>query len=77
MLLTRLQFLLEMLPGQGGTNSKVVADMYTTLNAEKKQEFLKVFWYTAKDQEKPIDASEKRRNCHGMELHGQFRTGSL
>ncbi|KAF8573891.1 hypothetical protein K439DRAFT_1373981, partial [Ramaria rubella] len=54
----------EMLPGQGGTNSKVVAEMYKVLNADQKQQFLKVYWYTAKDQEKPIDASEKRRNCH-------------
>jgi len=54
----------EMLPGQGGTNSKVVADMYKALNAEQKQQFLKVFWYTAKDQERPMDAAEKRRNCH-------------
>lgn len=54
-----------MLPGQGGTNSRVVADMYKTLNAEGKGKYLKVYWYTAKDQEMPIDAAEKKRNCHG------------
>jgi hypothetical protein len=54
-----------MLPFQGGTNSKVVAEMYATLNKEHKQQHLKVYWYTAKDQDKPIDAAEKLRNCHG------------
>ncbi|GJJ09337.1 hypothetical protein Clacol_003559 [Clathrus columnatus] len=54
----------EMLPLQGGTNSKVITEMYTTLNAEGKQGNLKVYWYTAKDQNKPIDAADKRRNCH-------------
>ncbi|KIJ47284.1 hypothetical protein M422DRAFT_118388, partial [Sphaerobolus stellatus SS14] len=33
----------ELLPGQGGTNSKVVAEMYKALNAENKQQFLKVY----------------------------------
>ncbi|KAF8515685.1 hypothetical protein BU17DRAFT_76795 [Hysterangium stoloniferum] len=54
----------EMLPFQGGTNSKVVAGMYKMLNEEQKQQYLKIYWYTAKDQDKPIDAAEKRRNCH-------------
>jgi len=54
----------ENLPMQGGTNSKVVADMYKALNTENKQQYLNVYWYTAKDQVKPIDAIEKRRNCH-------------
>jgi len=54
----------EMLPFQGGTNSKVVAEMYEILNKEQKQQHLKVYWYTAKDQDKPIDAGERRRNCH-------------
>jgi len=39
--------------------------MYAKLNAEKKQQFLKVYWYTAKDQFVPMDAADKRRNCHG------------
>lgn len=56
---------LETLPGQGGTNSRVVTGMYKTLNAEHKQQYLAVYWYTAKDQNKPMDAAEKRRNCHG------------
>lgn len=61
-----------MLPGQGGTNGKVVSDMYKTLNVEGKQRFLKVYWYTAKDQEIPIDAAEKRRNCHGKLSSANF-----
>ncbi|EIN06967.1 hypothetical protein PUNSTDRAFT_135667 [Punctularia strigosozonata HHB-11173 SS5] len=54
----------EMLPMQGGTNSKVVIDMYTALNKEGKGHNLKVYWYTAKDQHTPIDAAKKDRNCH-------------
>jgi len=43
-----------MLPGQGGFNSKAVADMYKTLNAEGKQRYLKIYWYTAKDIKKGL-----------------------
>jgi hypothetical protein len=32
----------EMLPRQGGTNSKVLADVCTTLKQEGKRQFLKV-----------------------------------
>lgn len=51
---------------QGGTNSKVVIDMYTALNKEGKGHNLKVYWYTAKDQHTPIDAAKKERNCHSQ-----------
>ena len=55
----------EMIPFQGGTNEQVVAEMYRVLNAENKQENLKVHWYTGKDQVKPMAASARKRNCHG------------
>ncbi|KAH8114265.1 hypothetical protein DFH11DRAFT_1596856 [Phellopilus nigrolimitatus] len=54
----------EMIPFQGGTNEQVVHTMYTTLNKEGKQDNLKVFWYTAKDQNEPMSATKKARNCH-------------
>ena len=53
-----------MLPFQGGTNGKVIADMYDVLRKEGKQQFLKAHWYTAKDKEVPIDAAQHSRNCH-------------
>jgi len=57
----------EQIPFQGGTNEMVVHNMYTTLNGEKKghEKNLKVFWYTGKDQKRPISAAAKKRNCHG------------
>ncbi|KAI0061253.1 hypothetical protein BV25DRAFT_770703 [Artomyces pyxidatus] len=56
----------EMIPFQGGTNEEVVNGMYKTLNEEGKgaQKNLKVFWYTAKDQKRPMSAAAKKRNCH-------------
>ncbi len=55
----------EMIPFQGGTNEVVVHQMYETLNKEGKQDNLKVYWYTAKDQTVPMSATAKKRNCHG------------
>ncbi|TDL14124.1 hypothetical protein BD410DRAFT_797330 [Rickenella mellea] len=56
----------EMIPFQGGTNEYVANKMITTLIAEGegKQDNLKFHWYTAKDQVKPIGASEKKRSSH-------------
>ncbi|KAI0801970.1 hypothetical protein BC629DRAFT_1591626 [Irpex lacteus] len=56
----------EMLPMQGGTNSKIYAKMCETLSKEgqDKRKFLKACWYTAKDREQPVDAAAKGRNCH-------------
>ncbi|PPQ94500.1 hypothetical protein CVT25_014154, partial [Psilocybe cyanescens] len=53
----------ESLPFQGGTNEVVVAKMYKELEPEHKK-LLKVFWYTAKDMCRPVNASKKQRNCH-------------
>ncbi|KAI0685630.1 hypothetical protein BC835DRAFT_1383153 [Cytidiella melzeri] len=56
----------EMLPGQGGTNSKVYQKMCDTLVKEGKghRKFLKACWYIAKDRDHPTDAALKERNCH-------------
>lgn len=53
----------EALPGQGGTNEQVAKRMYGELDEREKQR-LRMFWYTGKDQNKPINASAKKRNCH-------------
>jgi hypothetical protein len=56
----------EMIPFQGGTNEEVVNKMYKELNADGKYtKNLRVYWYTAKDQSKPLSAATKERNCHG------------
>ena len=54
-----------MIPFQGGTNEQVIHDMYQTLGKEGKQDNLKVYWYTGKDQNIPMSATAKKRNCHG------------
>ncbi|KAI6098106.1 hypothetical protein F5141DRAFT_1146679 [Pisolithus sp. B1] len=53
----------EALPGQGGTNEQVAKRMYGELDEHEKPR-LRMFWYTGKDQTKPINASAKKRNCH-------------
>jgi phosphatidylserine/phosphatidylglycerophosphate/cardiolipin synthase-like enzyme len=53
----------EMLPMQGGTNEQVIAKMYAELDENVKKN-LKVYWYTGKDQSRPMNASQKKRNCH-------------
>lgn len=57
----------EMIPFQGGTNEEVVHDMYKRLNHEGNgdEKHLEVFWYTGKDQTRPLDAALRKRNCHG------------
>ncbi|KIO19123.1 hypothetical protein M407DRAFT_16170 [Tulasnella calospora MUT 4182] len=53
----------EALPFQGGTNEEVVKNMYTALE-DKYKHNLRIHWYTAIDQDRPINASLKKRNCH-------------
>jgi hypothetical protein len=57
----------EMIPFQGGTNEDVVHRMYIALNSEGNgaEKHLEVFWYTSKDQTKPLNAAIRKRNCHG------------
>jgi len=66
----------ETIPFQGGTNEEVVHKMYATLNSEGNgaEKHLEVFWYTAKDQTKPLSAAMKKRNCHVkfMAVDGQI-----
>jgi phosphatidylserine/phosphatidylglycerophosphate/cardiolipin synthase-like enzyme len=48
----------------GGTNEQVVDRLYKKLGAEGKSKHLKVYWYTGKDQVRPLNAVKKQRNCH-------------
>ncbi|KAI5477194.1 hypothetical protein MNV49_006638 [Pseudohyphozyma bogoriensis] len=54
----------ESVPFQGGTNEEVVFRLYKDLNRAGKQDNLEVYWYTGKDQIKPVNAVHKSRNCH-------------
>ncbi|WWC69916.1 uncharacterized protein I206_103860 [Kwoniella pini CBS 10737] len=54
----------ESIPFQGGTNEEVVDRLYKILRKDKKEDFLKVYWYTGKDQVRPLNAVKKQRNCH-------------
>ncbi|CAH7672639.1 hypothetical protein BY996DRAFT_4581352 [Phakopsora pachyrhizi] len=54
----------ESIPFQGGTNQEVVIKMYKALKKFDKQKNLMVYWYTGKDQIRPINAVLKSRNCH-------------
>ncbi|KAL8281193.1 hypothetical protein RQP46_006551 [Phenoliferia psychrophenolica] len=54
----------ESIPWQGGTNEEVVLRLYDALRPLKKEHNLNVYWYTGKDQMKPLNAVHKTRNCH-------------
>ncbi|WVN87683.1 uncharacterized protein L203_102871 [Cryptococcus depauperatus CBS 7841] len=54
----------ESIPFQGGTNEEVVNRLYKKLIKKKKQQYLKVYWYTGKDQVRPLNAVKRQRNCH-------------
>ncbi|GAA5960569.1 hypothetical protein JCM21900_002846 [Sporobolomyces salmonicolor] len=54
----------ELLPFQGGTNEMVAIDMYKRLETEEAKNKLRWYWYTGKDQNIPLNAKEKARNCH-------------
>ncbi|KAI0515322.1 hypothetical protein F5B22DRAFT_608017 [Xylaria bambusicola] len=53
----------EMLPMQGGHNDKIVHELYTKLSFAGRQR-LHWYWYVAKDQTRPIPATQKKRSCH-------------
>jgi hypothetical protein len=42
----------------------VVENLYKILRKESKEQYLKVYWYTGKDQIRPLNAVHKQRNCH-------------
>ncbi|GAA5992282.1 hypothetical protein JCM11641_001161 [Rhodosporidiobolus odoratus] len=54
----------ESIPFQGGTNEEVVFRLYAALRAVGKEGNLHVYWYTGKDQIRPLNALAKSRNCH-------------
>lgn len=54
----------QSIPFQGGTNEQVVDRLYKKLGKEGKSQHLKVYWYTGKDQIRPLNAVKKQRNCH-------------
>lgn len=54
----------ESIAFQGGTNEQVVDRLYKLLIKEGKAQHLKVYWYTGKDQVRPLNAVKKQRNCH-------------
>ncbi|CAF0949175.1 unnamed protein product [Adineta steineri] len=51
---------------QGGTNESVVKKLYKKLKDgnDGSENYLEVFWYTGKDQARPLNFSQKKRNCH-------------
>ncbi|GAA6049780.1 hypothetical protein JCM3770_002157 [Rhodotorula araucariae] len=63
----------ESIPFQGGTNEQVVFRLYGQLRKLGKENNLHVYWYTGKDQIRPLNAVHKSRNCHikFMSVDGQ------
>ncbi|TKA56925.1 hypothetical protein B0A53_01326 [Rhodotorula sp. CCFEE 5036] len=63
----------ESIPFQGGTNEQVVFRLYGHLRKLRKEQNLHVYWYTGKDQIRPLNAIHKSRNCHikFMSVDGQ------
>ncbi|GAA5877151.1 hypothetical protein JCM3774_003316 [Rhodotorula dairenensis] len=63
----------ESIPFQGGTNEQVVFRLYGHLRKLRKEHNLHVYWYTGKDQIRPLNAIHKSRNCHikFMSVDGQ------
>jgi phosphatidylserine/phosphatidylglycerophosphate/cardiolipin synthase-like enzyme len=53
----------ELLPKQGGHNEMVASKLYAELRAEERKR-LRVGYYVAKDQTKPIHNKFKKRSCH-------------
>jgi phosphatidylserine/phosphatidylglycerophosphate/cardiolipin synthase-like enzyme len=54
----------ELLPFQNGTNEMVANRLYRALGSDNEKECLRIFYYVAKDQTKPIHNSHKKRSCH-------------
>ncbi|BGP24735.1 hypothetical protein Rt10032_c02g1161 [Rhodotorula toruloides] len=63
----------ESIPFQGGTNEEVVFRLFGQLRKLGKEDNLHVYWYTGKDQIRPLNAVHKSRNCHikFMSVDGQ------
>jgi hypothetical protein len=54
----------ELLPFQGGTNEMVANKLYQSLDTQERER-LRVHYYVAKDQTKPVHNKFKARSCHG------------
>ncbi|MCJ1324750.1 hypothetical protein MMC10_001412 [Thelotrema lepadinum] len=65
----------EMMPGQGGTNETFAASLYKKLSTPEERARLRVHWYTAKDQARPIHQQFKQRACHVKLLIADGRVG--
>lgn len=64
----------EMMPEQGDTNESFATNLCSHLSAEERAR-LRVCWYTAKDQDKPIHHQFKQRSCHVKLLIADGRVG--
>jgi len=53
----------ELLPGQGGTNEMVADGLHKKLQGDE-HKLLKIGYYVAKDQNKPVHNKFKSRSCH-------------
>lgn len=42
----------------------IAKKMYASLTTPEEKDRLRIFWYTGKDQAKPLNAKDKSRNCH-------------
>jgi hypothetical protein len=51
-------------PSRAEQHEQVVVDLYEILGKENKEQYLKVYWYTGKDQIRPSNAVHKQRTCH-------------
>ncbi|CAF1383989.1 unnamed protein product [Rotaria sp. Silwood1] len=51
---------------QGGTNEHVIKKLYKKLRDgnDGAEKYLEAYWYTGKDQTRPLHFSQKSRNCH-------------
>ncbi|KAH7093761.1 phospholipase D active site motif protein [Paraphoma chrysanthemicola] len=68
----------ELLPGQGGINETVAANLYASLSGPEDADArtrLKVFYYVAKDQTEPIHNQFRKRSCHIKLLVADGRIG--
>lgn len=42
----------------------VAKSMYKQLETDEQKSRLQIYWYTGKDQVRPLNAKDKSRNCH-------------
>lgn len=54
----------ELLPGQGGTNEMIAHHLFGKLDTQEERDRLKIYFYVAADQDRPIHNKFKQRSCH-------------